>query len=158
MDVPREQLEQNRPSMPSGTQASTDGDQMLGVARDKLAAALRAFSAAQSSLPGLQAALAAGRAFPENDLVELERVRSAVADAAAALGLDPDLATLAELKARLASWEKSVGLRRALGRLARASSPAAAAAELAKLAAEAARLAGAPSWSRDEESRVLVLA
>src|SRR5947208_16881802 len=115
MDAPREQLEQNRP----GTQAATHGDQMLGVARDKLAAALQAFSAAQSSLPGLQAALAAGRAFPEDDLIELERVRSALADAAAALGLDPERATLADLKARLASLEKEAGLRRVLSRLAR---------------------------------------
>src|SRR5437879_4270519 len=158
MDVPRERLEQNRPSMASDTQTSTGGDEMLGVARDKVAAALRAFSAAQSSLPGLQAALAAGRAFPEGDLVELERVRSALADAAAALGLDPERATLADLKARLASLEEESGLRRVLSRLARANGPAVAGAELAKLAAEAARLAAAPSWSPEEESRARVLA
>src|SRR6266851_1866267 len=144
MDAPREQLEQNPPGTPSGTQTSTGADEMLEVARDKVASAMRAFSAAQSSLPGLQAALAAGRAFPEDDLIELERVRSALDDAAAALGLDPERATLADLKARLASLEKEAGLRRVLGRLTRASGPAVAGAELAKLAAEAARLAAAP--------------
>jgi ABC-2 type transport system permease protein/oleandomycin transport system permease protein len=131
---------------------------MLGVARDKVAAALQAFAAAQSSLPGLQAALAAGRAFSERDLVELGRVRSALAEAAAALGLDPERTTLAELKVRLASLEKEAALRRVLSRLARASGPAVAGAELAKLAAEAARLAAAPSWSPEEESRARILA
>src|SRR5260370_27101764 len=105
-------------------QAATGVDEMLGVARDSVAAALQALSAAQSSLPGLQAALAAGRAFSEEDLVELERVRSALADAAAALGLDPERATLADLKAGLASLEKEAGLRRVLSRPARASRPA----------------------------------
>jgi len=158
MDVPRERLEQGRPSTDSDRQTSTGVDEMLGVARDRVAAALQAFSAAQSTLPGLQAALAAGRAFSEDDLVELERVRSALADAAAALGLDPERATLADLKARLASLEKEAAFRRVLSRLARASGPAVAGAELAKLAAGAARLAAAPSWSPEEESRARVLA
>src|SRR5947208_11667897 len=93
---------------------------MLADARNKLAVALRAFSVAQSTVPGLQAALAAGRALPRDDLFELERVRSAVADAAEALGINPDRATLAELEARLSTWERAVALRATLKRLAQA--------------------------------------
>src|SRR5882672_12478397 len=88
---------------PTGDGEVVSDPGMLADARNKVAVALRAFSVAQSTVPGLQAALAAGRALPRDDLFELERVRSALADAAEALGLDPDRATLAELEARLST-------------------------------------------------------
>src|SRR5437588_1835788 len=59
----------------------------LTEARNKLAAALSAFSAAQSAVPGLEAAITAGVALPLEDLVELDRVRSALAEAAEVLHL-----------------------------------------------------------------------
>src|SRR5438309_7180998 len=130
---------------------------MLADARNKLAVALRAFSVAQSTVPALQAALAAGRALPGDGIVELARVRSALADAAEALGLDPDRATLAELEARLSSWERAVALRGALERLAQATGPAAAAAALAVVTADAARLATAAPWSPNDEVHVVTL-
>ncbi|MCW3036014.1 MAG: hypothetical protein JWM17_1326, partial [Actinobacteria bacterium] len=40
----------------------------LGEARNKLAAALWAFSLAQAAVPGLEAALAAGAPLPRDDL------------------------------------------------------------------------------------------
>ena len=95
-------------TIPEGLDIPQDGSGdhqpsgVLAEARVKLAAALRAFSVAQAAVPGLQAALAAGYPLPRDDLVELDRVRSAMADAAHALGLDPDRATLAEMEARLA--------------------------------------------------------
>jgi ABC-2 type transport system permease protein/oleandomycin transport system permease protein len=157
MDLPREQ-QQNPPGTPPGLQAAIGSDEMLEVARDKLAVAQRAFSAARSSLPDVQAALAAGRPPPADELVELERASLALADAAAALGLETEGVTLAELEARLASLERKLDLSRALGRLVGASSPAAVAGKVAVLAAEAARLAAAPSWLPEEESRAQVLA
>src|SRR5260370_13022692 len=48
----------------------------LAEARSKLAAALRAFSAAQSAVPSLAAAPAAGAALPPDHLFELATVRS----------------------------------------------------------------------------------
>src|SRR2546421_587261 len=120
------------------------GDQVLEEARAKLVAALQAFTAAQSALADVQSALAAGRTLPRGDLVELERVRSALAEAAEALGLDPERATLAELEERLASQERAVGLRRSLQYLGQATGPAVVAAQLAPLAADAARRAGRP--------------
>ena len=104
---------------PNGDGLVVSGPGMLADARNKLAVALRAFSVAQSTVPGLQAALAAGRAPPSDDLFELDRVQSALAQAAEALGLDPDRATLAELEARLSTWERAIALRGALERLAR---------------------------------------
>src|SRR2546423_1396673 len=85
------------------------GDQMLEDARAKLAAALQAFTAAQSALAAVQSALASGRALPRGNLAELDKVRSALAEAAEALGLDPERATLAELEARLAARGRSSG-------------------------------------------------
>src|SRR2546423_921782 len=107
------------------------GDQMLEDARAKLAAALQAFTAAQSALAAVQSALASGRALPRGNLAELDKVRSALAEAAEALGLDPERATLAELEARLATRERTIGLRRALEYLGQATGPAVAAAQLA---------------------------
>ncbi|MEA2589634.1 MAG: hypothetical protein QOH66_2561, partial [Actinomycetota bacterium] len=92
----------------------------LADARLKLAEALRAFSAAQSSVRALQSALAAGRKPDQGDLAHLETVRSALDDAARAMGVDPEGATLAELEARLSAWEGAVALRRGLMRLAQA--------------------------------------
>ncbi|MCW3036878.1 MAG: transporter permease [Actinobacteria bacterium] len=156
MDLPREQ-QQNPPGVPPGLQAAIGSDEMLEVARDKLAAAQRAFSAARSSLPDVQAALAAGRPPPADEIVELEKASLALADAAAALGLEAEGVTLAELEARLASLERKLHLSRALGRLAGASSPAVVGGKVAVLAAEAARLAAAASWLPEEESRAQVL-
>src|SRR2546430_412108 len=133
------------------------GDQMLEDARAKLAAALQAFTAAQSALAAVQSALASGRALPRGNLAELDKVRSALAEAAEALGLDPERATLAELEARLATRERTIGLRRALEYLGQATGPAVAAAQLAPLAADAARLATSESWSAEDEARALVL-
>ena len=65
----------------AGDAAAVPGAGRLADARNKLAVALRAFSVAQSAVPGLQDALAAGRAFPRDDLFELDRVRSALAEA-----------------------------------------------------------------------------
>jgi EmrB/QacA subfamily drug resistance transporter len=141
---------------PTGVGAGS-GPGMLADARNKLAVALRAFSVAQSTVPGLQAALAAGRAPPSDDLFELDRVQSALAEAAEALGLDPDRATLAELEARLSTWERAIALRGALERLARASGPAVAAGPLAVVAADATRLGAAASWSPEDEVHVLAL-
>jgi EmrB/QacA subfamily drug resistance transporter len=130
----------------------------LTEARNKLAAALSAFSAAQSAVPGLEAAITAGVALPLEDLFELDRVRSALAEAADALHLGPGGVTLAELEARLATWERAGALRHRLERLAQATGPAVAAGELAAVAADAARLAGATSWSPDDEAHALALA
>ncbi|MCW3034993.1 MAG: drug resistance transporter, EmrB/QacA subfamily [Actinobacteria bacterium] len=129
----------------------------LGEARNKLAAALWAFSLAQAAVPGLEAALAAGAPLPRDDLFELDRVRSALAEGAQALDLDPDRATLADLEARLASWERAVALRHRLGRMAQATGPAAGGAALAVVAADAARLAGTASWSPDDEVQAMAL-
>src|SRR3989442_9207739 len=142
--------EASRPSrMPPGGA----GDGSLADARGRLAEALRAVSAAQSSLPALEAALAAGRTPGKGHLAGLDGVRSALENAARALGVDPERATLAELEARLAAREEDVALRGALRRLAQATGPAIAATELVRLAADAARLAAAPAWSPDEEAR-----
>ncbi|MEA2500765.1 MAG: putative drug exporter of the superfamily, partial [Actinomycetota bacterium] len=130
----------------------------LADARLKLAEALRAFSAAQSSVRALQSALAAGRKPDQGDLAHLETVRSALDDAARAMGVDPEGATLAELEARLSAWEGAVALRRGLMRLAQATGPAIIAAELGELAGEAARLAAAPAWSAEDAARAEVLA
>src|ERR1700730_9471318 len=59
----------------------------LGEARNKLAAALWAFSLAQAAVPGLEAALAAGAPLPRDDLFELDSGRSALAEGAQALDL-----------------------------------------------------------------------
>ncbi|MEA2500770.1 MAG: hypothetical protein QOD01_881, partial [Actinomycetota bacterium] len=128
----------------------------LGEARNKLAAALWAFSLAQAAVPGLEAALAAGAPLPRDDLFELDRVRSALAEGAQALDLDPDRATLADLEARLASWERAVALRHRLERMAQATGPAGGGA-LAVVAADAARLAGTASWSPDDEVHAMAL-
>src|SRR2546430_5304195 len=142
-------------TIPEGLDIPQDGSGdhqpsgVLAEARVKLAAALRAFSVAQAAVPGLQAALAAGYPLPRDDLVELDRVRSAMADAAHALGLDPDRATLAEMEARLSTWERAVALRRALGRLTQATRPGVAAAALAAVAAHAAPPPPAASWAPD---------
>jgi S1-C subfamily serine protease len=130
---------------------------VVEAARAKLAAALQAFAEAQSALAVVQSALAAGRALPRGTIMELDKVRSALAEAAEALGLDPEQATLAELQARLATRESTVGLRHALEYLGQATGPAVAAAQLAPLAADAARLATSESWSPEDEARALLL-
>src|SRR5439155_2018557 len=130
---------------PAASGGGVPGDQVLEDARAKLAAALQAFTAAQSALAAVQSALAAGRALPRGNLMELDKVRSALAEAAEALGLDPERATLAELEARLATRERTIGLRRALEYLGQATGPPVAAAQLAPLAADAARLATSES-------------
>ena len=129
----------------------------LADARVKLAEALQAFSAAQSSVPTLQAAIAAGHTPGNDDLVGLHAVRPALDAAARAMGLDPEGATLADLEARLAAWEEAVALRRRLMRLAQATGPAIIAAQLAELAAEAGRLAVARAWSLDDAARAAAL-
>ena len=129
----------------------------LADARVRLAEALQAISAAQSLLPALQAALAAGRTPGEGDLARLKSVRSAVDNAARSMGLDPEGVTLADLEARLAAWEEAVDLRRSLLRLAQATGPASITAELAELAAEAGRLAAARAWSPEDAARAEVL-
>ena len=129
----------------------------LSDARAKLAEALQAFSAAQSSVPALQAAIAAGRTPGNDELAELHAVRPALDVAARAMGLDPEGATLADLEARLAAWEEAVALRRRLMRLAQATGPAIIAAQLAGLAAEAGRLAVAQAWSPEEAARAAAL-
>src|SRR4030081_3170229 len=133
---------------------------ILADARNKLAVALGAFAAAQSTVPGLQAALVAGRPLPRDDLFVFERVRVALADAAQALGVDPDQATLAELEARLSTWERILPLRSALeppARGAGATGRPAAPAALAVVTADAARLATAAAWSPGDEVHVRAL-
>jgi S1-C subfamily serine protease len=130
---------------------------VLEDARAKLAAALQAFTAAQSMLAAVQSALAAGRPLPRGNIMQLDKVRSSLAEAAEALGLDPEQATLADLQARLATRERMVGLRHALEYLGQATGPAVAADQLAPLAADAARLATSESWSPEDEARALVL-
>src|SRR2546423_12972334 len=105
-------------------------DEVLGDARGKLTATLQAFSVARSTLPAVQAALAAGRAPSLDDLAGLANLDSTLADAASALGVDHERATLAELQAELAVREEAVGLRGALARLGRATGPGVAAPEL----------------------------
>ncbi len=130
----------------------------LADARGKLAEALQAFSAAQASVPALQAAIAAGRTPGMDDLAELQAVRPALDAAARAMGLDPEGATLADLEARLAAWEEAVAVRRRLMRLAQATGPAIIAPQLAELAAEAGRLAVAQAWSPEDAARAAALA
>jgi ABC-2 type transport system ATP-binding protein len=134
-----------------------EGDGALAEARDKLATAMEAFAAAQSTLPELRAALAAGRPLSHEQLAELSGARTALAQAARALDADPDRASLPELEARLASWEKAGVVRQALVRLAAASGPRVAAAELAGLSADAARLAAMDSWSTEDQIRASTL-
>src|SRR5437016_3288747 len=84
-------------------------------ARAKLAAALQAYTAAATSVMGaVQSAVTAGPGMPRGNLMELEKVHSALAEAAEAFGLDPEQATLAELQEWLATRERSAGLRHAL--------------------------------------------
>ncbi|HEY2666348.1 MAG TPA: hypothetical protein VGK51_05885, partial [Actinomycetota bacterium] len=129
----------------------------LADARARLAEALQAFSAAQASVPALEAAITAGRTPGKDDLAGLAAVRPALDDAARAMGLDPEGATLADLEARLAAWEEAVALRRRLMRLAQATGPAIIASQLAELAAEAGRLAVAQTWSPEEAARAAAL-
>ncbi|HWD72489.1 MAG TPA: MMPL family transporter, partial [Actinomycetota bacterium] len=129
----------------------------LADARARLAEALQAFSAAQSSVPTLQAAIAAGRTPGNDELAGLYAVRPALDVAARAMGLDPEGATLADLEARLAAWEEAVALRRRLMRLAQATGPAIITPQLAELAAEAGRLAVAQAWSPEEAARAEAL-
>ena len=134
-----------------------DGD-VLGEARGKLTATLQAFSVARTTLPAVQAALAAGRAPSLNDLAGLANLDSALAEAANALGVDRERATLADLQAELAAREKAVDLRGALGRLGRATGPGVTAPELASLATEATRLGGTATWSPADRANAVTLA
>jgi ABC-type lipopolysaccharide export system ATPase subunit len=129
-----------------------------GDAGGKVRESLAAVSIAQSVLPNLQATLAAGRAPTREDLAKLAKAASAFAEAADVLGLEPERATLADLKAELADRESSVRLRPLLRRLAHAAGPGTAAPGLGTLADEAARLAGKASWSPDDEARASTLA
>jgi ABC-2 type transport system ATP-binding protein len=129
-----------------------------GDAGGKVRESLEALSVAHSVLPNLRAALAAGRAPTAEDLAKLTKAASSFAEAAVVLGLEPERATLADLKAELAARESSVRLRPALRRLAHAAAPGRAAPGLATLAEEAARLAGKASWSPDDEARASTLA
>jgi ABC-2 type transport system ATP-binding protein len=124
---------------------------------DKVTEALEAFSVARSALPGLQAALAAGRPPSPEDLASLRRAGSALAEAVDVLGLDPGGAALTHLQAEVAAAEGCPDLRGPLGRLAHAAS-AGAAPGLAALTGDAARLVGAGSWSPADEARASMLA
>ena len=124
---------------------------------DKVSEALHAFSVARSALPGLQAALVAGRAPNPDDLASLRQAGSVLAEAVDILGLDPESATLSQLRAEVAAWENRPDLRRAMRRLADAASSGAAPG-LDALTGEAAHLAGAGSWSPDGEARASMLA
>ena len=104
-----------------------------------------------------QSALAAGRAPRPDDLATLDKAAATLADVALPLGMEPTRATLAEIEARLAAWERSRGVRGALRRLAGASGPAVAVGGLSGLSAEADRLAEEASWSPDDETRAFLL-
>jgi hypothetical protein len=125
--------------------------------RGKLSAALLAFSDAQPALATVQSALAAGRAPRPDDLATLDKAGATLADVARPLGIEPTRATLAEIEARLAAWERSRGVRGSLRRLAGASGPAVAVGGLSGLSAEADRLAEEASWSPDDETRAFLL-
>ena len=141
----------------AGAAVGSDLPEAAGNLRGKVGTALLAFSAAQSAIPRLRAALAAGRAPHPADLDALTKAPWALSDAAECLGIDPETSTLVDLEARLAAWEHSVDGRRALGRLAGAAGPPVAAADLASIRAEAAQLAVAPSWSASEQARADLL-
>ena len=99
------------------------GNGMGDNVSDKVRESLQAVSFAQSALPHVQAALAAGRAPAADDLAKLTKAASALAEAANVLGLEPGQATLTDLKAELAARESTVRLRPVLRRLAHAAGP-----------------------------------
>src|SRR5215467_11222019 len=68
-------------AIPEGVIPPT-GPANLADVRAKLATALRAFSASQSAVPDLEAALTAGRAPSGDLLAELDRAWAALAEAA----------------------------------------------------------------------------
>src|SRR5207244_11296671 len=98
-------------------------------------------------------ALAGGQAPLADDLATLDKAAATLADIARPLGIEPARATLGEIEARLAAWEKSLGLRGALRRLAGATGPAAVVGGLSGLSAEADRLASEAFCSPGDGTR-----
>jgi hypothetical protein len=125
--------------------------------RGRLSAALLAFSDAQPALTRVQSALAGGRAPRPDDLETLDKAAATLADIARPLGIEPTRATLGEIEARLGAWEKSLGARGALRRLAAATGPSVAVGGLSGLSEEAARLAAEAFWSPGDETRASTL-
>src|SRR5216684_174082 len=101
-----EALKRERGGVAGGVEGESPPADRLAEALDALAAARRTVSAARAALGDLGAALGAGRALDQQDLAELSAVAAALGDAARALGADPGHATLPELEARLAAWER----------------------------------------------------